>query len=159
MSTINDAIINTTVPQRGISRRSALRTGGIAAIVAGLIGTAGTAPVAATDQPVVLARVVNADDIRAEGGRLLADMEAQRAEYEALQDALYATLTPAQAALCGKMMDAFGGHHSRYSEWVSVEMARHMPGLAGVMRLLWAHAVAEPNADMGACCTDGTLVN
>jgi hypothetical protein len=50
MSTINDAIINTTVPQRGISRRSALRTGGIAAIVAGLIGTAGTAPAAAANE-------------------------------------------------------------------------------------------------------------
>jgi hypothetical protein len=49
MSTINDAAINTTVPQRGISRRHALRTGGIAAIVAGLLGAAGTAPAAANE--------------------------------------------------------------------------------------------------------------
>jgi hypothetical protein len=104
----------------------------------------------------VIAQIINANDIRAEAGLLLAEMEEESAAYLALQDELYAGLTREQASLCGEMMDAFVGHHTCYSEWVSVEMARHLPGLAGVMRMLWQHAIKQPNDGMGICCTDGT---
>ena len=41
------------MPEDTISRRSALRTGGLAALAAGLLGTAGTAPVTAEPAPTI----------------------------------------------------------------------------------------------------------
>ncbi len=42
--------------------------------------------------------------------------------------------------------------------WVDVhvaELARHLPGMAPAIRLLWAHVIDERVDAVGTCCADG----
>jgi hypothetical protein len=42
-----------------------------------------------------------------------------------------------------------------YTEIVNTEMCRRAPGLAPILRLLWAHVLDTRTTDLGRCCTDG----
>jgi hypothetical protein len=138
-----------------VSRRSALRTGGLAAIMAGLLGTTIT-PAAAAEPiaiPNVLPTVVNTDDLTADWMRLLAQVNAEDNAWWAADTALEATLSPEQRELYHKAVDATPDRDTTYHEWISAEMARHAPGFSTMIRLLWVHAIAERTDCRSFCCT------
>ena len=117
-----------------LTRRSALRTGGLAAIMAGLLGTSTAAPASA--QPArSLATVVHTDDLAAECRRLSA------------------MLSPEQATLLRRFSDATSNGQTLCEEWQAAELARHLPGLAPAIRMVWTHTIGVAYQTPGGCCT------
>lgn len=139
-----------------VSRRSALRTGGLAAIAASLLGTT-TAPVAA--QTPALAPLPWLGSVAAPG---LADLTAECERLhdrcrETLHEAarldreLDATLTPEQRDQSIAADNALGEHHSATIDWYIAEIGRHLPGIAPAIFAIWEH-VREELGSPGVCC-------
>jgi hypothetical protein len=100
--------------------------------------------------------VVDAGDLAAESRRLLERLEQARGVSRAAAEALEAALTPEQRELSYRASDAENDRTMAYYELLSAEMARHAPGLAPMIRLLWEHAVQTSTDELGTCCTPET---
>ena len=64
-------------------------------------------------------------------------------------------MSPTAAALEGALSDRVTDLHAATTEYQVAEMARHAPGLAPAIRILWAHVLDCRLDRVGACCTDG----
>ena len=135
-----------------ITRRSALRSGGIAAIAAGLLGTAAPA-FASLPQ---LATVVNAEDLAQVCRDLAAEHRAARDREGALHDKLRATWTPEQRSLMIEAADANTAAWCAELNWRIVEIARHLPGLAPAILMLSQHFDHLAYSAPSECCTLAT---
>jgi hypothetical protein len=135
-----------------ITRRSALRTGGLAALAAGLLGSAGTGTAAAqpaSAAPLVVGTTTNIDDLVAESLAHLARSNAACTAVDDVEEALKATLSPEQLALFTDYE-----HAAHHSEWAAeqmyvAELARHLPGLAPMVWAMWHHVI---EGEIGVCC-------
>ena len=137
-----------------VTRRSALTTGTLTALGVGLMSAAGARP-----EPVVaassatLATVVNAGDLAEECRERFAEYRRSQEASGKAWDRLDATLTPEQAELARKASDAQSGYHLDESYWQAVELARHLPGVAPSILMIWEHITTVSYGRPGACCT------
>src|SRR5687767_15838732 len=108
-----------------VTRRRALQTGTLF-LGAGLLGAAGTPPVAAEPPalPTNLTPVISTDDLAADVRELLAEYEDYRDQHLAAADALMATLSPEQRKLYIEASDTQSNGTSVWHEAVSAEMAQ-----------------------------------
>jgi len=152
-----------------VTRRNAIRTGGLAALVAGLMGTAGTAPTsAAAEAPAPdLVAVLCAEPTPvadAEFSEWVAVWTEEHADvkhkYDAAHDAL-AAFVPADRRfeLVGKLSDLAGDLAALSVSRDRELLFRHLPGLAPMLRLVWEHAAMTRLGDELGCggghCQDG----
>ncbi len=143
------SIVNRTT----VTRRSALKSGGIAALVAGLVGTAPA--VSAAPDPGVT--VLNADDLSAECRRLYAEMHAWADKERRAYDALVATLSAEQKRLLLALSAHATDHAVTEAEWRIAEIARHLPGVAPAIAVLSDHTL-EVSFDLpGRCCAPAEI--
>lgn len=142
-----------TTNRTTFSRRTALKSGGIAALIAGLTGTA--AAVSAAPEPQTT--IVNAADLSAECRRLYAETEARAAEERAADDALSATLTTEQKRLLNELVDRMTDRMVAEADYRIAEIARHLPGVAPAIALLSDHTL-EVSFDLpGRCCAPAAI--
>lgn len=135
------------------SRRTALKSGGIAALIAGLAGTASS--VSAAPDPGVT--VVNAADLSAECRRLHAEMHAWADKERAAYEALAATLNAEQKRLLHALSAFTTDHAVMEAEWRIAEIARHLPVVAPAIALLSDHTL-EVSFDLpGRCCAPAAV--
>jgi transposase-like protein len=128
-----------------IPRRAAL-TAAAAATITSTVAGAG----AAQASTVV---VVNTDDLAAESRRLhAAYVEAQRVEQE-LAARLAEQLTGTQRTLLSRLAEAQAATQCHLSDFEAAEIARHLPAMASVIRLLHLHTTDVAQQQPGACCT------
>lgn len=144
---ILDAGVGRHVP---VTRRRLIRTGGLAAIAAGLLGTTAPAAAAPLQIPTTLTTVVHTDDLAKECQRLYAEMRAaQSAEGDLGR--------PIQDAVGYDVMSEYTTasvvHWVTREELLFAELARHLPGLAPTIRMLQSHIDSVAYAAPGACCT------
>src|SRR4051794_20290041 len=115
-----------------LSRRSASRTGTIAAIAASLLGTPTTTTVAA-EPPVptpALATVANADDLAAECKRLADALHAAASACCDEQDRLKAAISPdAYRPAIDYVEGIESRRHELWLDLVVAELIRHLPGM------------------------------
>lgn len=130
-----------------VTRRGALKLGGIAALIAGVASAA--PPVAAVPETGVAA----SGDLAAECRRLHMEIQDWDARERAAYEALAITLTPEQIRLVGKLSDAMTDRLMTEMDWRLAEIARHLPGVAPSILLLNDHTVAESYDRPGRCCT------
>lgn len=144
-----------------ISRRSAIRTSGLAAIAAGLLSSAGTVKPAAA-QPAPLTVTISLAD-----GTPPVDA-AWYAEWRKARDEASNAVTAAAIAIIDRLGDDGAQLVNTYEDAVTQvftmesdlaieKMAVHLPGLAGALRLLHQH-IYEAGAYervMGCCRTIG----
>ena len=97
--------------------------------------------------------VVHVDDLAAESRRLLAESQAAAATAAELEERLRETLSPEQRKLFIQFHDAQGDAAITEATRHVAEIARHLPGVAPVIRMLFEHAIGEYLYDVGACCT------
>jgi hypothetical protein len=144
-TTVNDAGVGRQVP---ISRRSALRVGGLAALATGLLGTPGTTAIAdaAPDRVVVVNTHDLAEECRLRKAELLealrASVEAEELIREGLGSEAYLRVTSALSDL-----------HFLQKRLMIAELARHLPGVGPVLLLLEEHIETVGYGKPGACCT------
>jgi hypothetical protein len=127
------------------TRRSALT----AAVAAGLATAMpiATTPPAVAAAPAV-ATVVYADDVAAESRRILAEYSEARNRARALYDQLAATLSPEQMTLLREYSDEETASFMILEDVRVANVARHLPGLAPTLRMLWLHVDLSTE-----CCT------
>jgi hypothetical protein len=135
------------MPETNTHRR-VIGTGTLTAVAVGQLGTS-TAEASTPPAPTTVASVINFPELTAETERLLAQHREESAEYRRLADQLYDVLTEEQQALLRDVIDDFGNHETTYNELMNAEMARHAPGPAPVLRLLWEHAIDTRIDELG----------
>jgi len=154
-------MLDTTVP-----RRAALRTGGLAAVMAGLLGTPTT--VAAEPAPTIdLVSVLCAEETPQADTQFVEWLTEWRAE-SALASRQHAAIVaqieayvPAERRfeLVGKLSDISSDRAVLESSLHRELAFRHLPGLAPVLRLVWMHALTTKLDELDACgygfCKDG----
>jgi hypothetical protein len=154
-----------------VTRRTALQTGTLAAIAAGLLGTTTTPPASAEPAPVsdlVTALCAGAkpapdDDFAAwlaewEQANTITkekrDAAVERIAAFVPEDQRYELVTGVDA-LEEVLHDSTSLSHALYCEL----MFRHLPGLAPVLRLVWAHVMDTRTDRLEECgggyCADG----
>ena len=141
-----------------VTRRAALRTGGLAAIAASLLGTTTTAPSVAAQTPPPLPWLgsISAPDLAnmtAESQRLHDLCRETLIEAARLNQQLSATLTPEQDALSDV---ALGEHYGATLNWYMSELRRHLPGIAPALLAVWEHVREELTAGSRRCFPDPT---
>jgi hypothetical protein len=52
-----------------------------------------------------------------------------------------------------KASDAQQSNSVDRADWMAAELARHLPGLAPVIRIVWEQATTVSVSNPGACCT------
>lgn len=148
--TILDAGTGRQVP---ITRRSALTTGTLTALGIGLMGAAGARPEPVAAEPTTLATVVNADDLTSECRAAWAEHEALRDVSLALGRQLDAVSTPEQRAAFMEWEAANNAANNAESSWQAAELARHLPGVAPAIMMIWDHVTHVSYGKPGTCCT------
>lgn len=134
-----------------LSRRAALRSGGLAALVAGLIGSAAT-PAHASGRDVV---VVNGDDLAATSIHVLAHHADEQAATETARERLWASLTAEQRRQLLVIEELKLNETNAWIEVIVSELGRHFPGIAPAVPLVWEHLLEQPVSDIGVCCGAG----
>ena len=140
-----------------MSRRNALRTGGLAAIAASLLGTADATPaVAAAPLPSaaaspVLGTVTDTAHLVAESTRLAYVCRETMTKLGVAGDALPAWLTEDEEDLFRAYDDAMSEHYSATLDLYLAELYRHFPGLAPALSRVAEH-IQEGFNVVGACC-------
>ena len=136
-----------------ITRRSALRTGGLAAVMAGLMGagTVSAAPMAS--ELAARTVVVHVDDLAEECRHLNALYREKMDDHFDALGRFKATLTDEQFALFGRLIDSLGDSFVAEMGWQVAEIARHLPGLALAIRLVYEHTIVRTYDTPGECCT------
>ena len=135
---------------RTFTRRSALTAGTLAALTTGLLGAAGTAEAAAP------ATVVYAEELAAESRRLMTEYQDAAAARETLADQVEGLLLPEGQALLRTYSDAGTDASTAEIDYFVSEIARHLPGLAPMIRVLLSHVMVTSYQQPGACCTPAT---
>jgi hypothetical protein len=136
------------------SRRSAIRTGGLAAIMAGLIGTT-TPPVAAQPAPALTTIApVLASDLEATSRAFLRRSREGTEDYLELHDAFTATFTPEQRALWLEVEAALGARDSLAQDLHFAEVVRHFPGLAPALWTVYRDHDIGWHDRVATCCTE-----
>jgi hypothetical protein len=145
-----------------VTRRSAIRTGALATIVAGLSGAAGTtvsaaaeAPTPASDLAAVLCATLT-PGADAEFADWVTEWTDERAsvhrEYQAVHDAIAAFVpVDRQYELVGRLSDLAGDLASLSASRDRELLFRHLPGLAPMLRLVWDHVAMTHLGDELAC--------
>lgn len=142
-----------TMNRTTFSRRSALKSGGIAALIAGLAGTASAVSAAPEPQTTI----VNAADLSAECRRLCAVVAARGVAERESDDALSATLTTEQKRLLNELVDRMTDRMVAEADFRIAEIARHLPGVAPAIALLSDHTL-EVSFDLpGRCCAPAAI--
>lgn len=155
MSTIiiSDAGLGRRVP---LSRRSAIRTGGLAALAAGLLGAARAEASPVTPaSPLIVGTTTNVDDLVEEVREYIEASNAAWSAQESLKGDLVEMLGPKQQ----EAFDAFERARDE-ADWTTQEMylaelARHLPGLAPALWGLWRH-ILDDGRGLGKCCLPET---
>lgn len=134
------------------TRRTALRSGGLAAIAAGLMG--GNAVAAShANQPHALAPLVNYGDLAAESRRL---NDAVRVAHEALLEAdarLRAEIGHDAAWKASQRTDdAYAHEIELFHDFMFAELCRHLPGVAPALRVIRMHVFEQRESEAGVCC-------
>ena len=126
-----------------ISRRYAIRTGGLAAILAGLTGTVTTAPAVAAPRSDLVAALCAepTPDADARFAEWVDQWQAERATVSAEQRAILDQIkayVPAdrQWELVGKLSDLSGDLTTMETSLYRELMFRHLPGLEPMLRLI-----------------------
>jgi len=109
--------------------------------------TTSAAPVAPTDP---LARI---------SLELLAEYRTAVQARDAADRALAEHLSPTAVALGRTLSDAVTDMHGAENDFHVAELCRHLPGLAPAIRLVWAHVIDARLDRVGACCTDGGMID
>jgi hypothetical protein len=141
-----------------ITRRNALRTGGLAAIAAGLIGTTTTPPVDAqpASTPPALATVVNVADMSAECKRLSEALHASMLASCDEQDRMKELMSPEAYKLAiGYVEGIEARHNGLWLDLMIAELIRHLPGVAPAIRMAVRHIYDGYYEDRGVCCASG----
>jgi hypothetical protein len=144
----------TRMNETTITRRSALRTTTLTALGIGLMGAAGARPepVAAASS-ATLATVVDAADLAAECRATWAEFKERSDVALALGRQHDAVSTPEQQAAFMEWEAASNDAKNAESDWQAAELARHLPGVAPVIQMLWRHITSVSYGQPGACCT------
>lgn len=136
--------------QNTTTRRRALQLGSIAAIAAGLMGTA-PAVQAEAPAPMTIAPVIY-DDLGAGSRAALEELREVGEQYHALSKAFTGTFTPQQRELWFELESVMSHRDSLDQDLKFLEVMRHFPGLAPA---LWAvyreHEIGWLNR-IGTCC-------
>lgn len=138
------------VNRNPITRRSALGTALFAVVAAGAASVLPTQTEAQSAAPSI---IVNGEDLTAECQRLFKDSRAADARWSALYDKLVATLDAGQRDLLRSVSDAATDMATMNMEWEVTELARHFPGFAPAILMVWNHAISVAYQSPGACCT------
>ena len=133
-----------------ITRRSALRTGALASLAAGMLGSAVPTEAAQPLPTPTLATVVNADDLAAEAGRRWVEVKAALGQLVEFQDEITARVS---WDVANPLFLAESDYNEAHSAWVMAELARHLPGLAPALLMLEHHIIETAYQKPGACCT------
>ena len=86
---------------------------------------------------------------------LLAEAGAADRRRAAADEALKAHLSPQAMAAYRELVDAIDDERGAWIDVHVAELARHLPGMAPAVRLLWAHVIDERVDAVGTCCADG----
>ena len=81
--------------------------------------------------------------------------EARDAADRALADYLSSTAQGLERAVS----DAVSDLHGATTDLHVNELCRHLPGLAPAIRLVWGHVLDCRLDRVGACCTDGGMID
>lgn len=131
-----------------VSRRAALKSGGVAALAAGLLSVG--APASAAPPP---AADPHRADLAAESLATLAEYRAAESEHRAASAALLASLSPQQRELYLTLEAAANERDAMRAMVTQREMARHLPGLSPALDLIWQHVEAIDPLNWARCCT------
>lgn len=131
-----------------VSRRAALKSGGVAALAASLL-TVG-APVSAATPPAADPHMA---DLAVESLATLAEYRAAESEHRAAAAALLATLSPQQRELYLTLEAAANDRDAMRAMVTQREMARHLPGLSPALDLVWRHVEETDPINWAHCCT------
>ena len=151
MSTVARTVA--TAREGSISRRRALK---LPASLAAVLALGSTLPSLAPGAPAVPSErviVVNASDLATASRERLAAYQAATTERQALETTLLATLTPDQQALYAQVEEAGTFVDTLHVDVFVAELARHLPGVAPALQLVWdQHILAQDFDDVGRCC-------
>ena len=111
------------------------------------VTTTAATPVAPTDP---LARV---------SLELLAEYRTAAQARDAADRALAEYLSPTAVVLGRTLSDAVTDMHGAENDFHVAELCRHLPGLAPAIRLVWMHVLDARLERVGACCTDGGMID
>lgn len=138
---------------RTVSRRRAIGTGTIAAITAGLLGSAGSADAAPLPpaSPLIVGTVADASDLAAECERQYTRVCATLHTMTAALEALPPVRTPEEDDLFRAYDDAMSDHYGATIDLYLAELYRHFPGLAPALRQVAGH-IQEGFNGVGECC-------
>jgi len=155
---------------RTITRRHVLRTGGLAAIMAGLLGTTGTTtttPAAAMAaagvvvvgaEPIALptahaVRVVNYPDLSNDVRAAIEAYEAADTKERAACAALEARLGRDLYMEVMRFVEGpYNERHDAFEDLVLAEMERHLPMVAPVLYMVRQHIYEAHRDHWGRCC-------
>jgi len=90
---------------------------------------------------------------------LLAEYRVASEARDAADCALAEHLSPTAQALERALSDAVTDLHAATTDFQVAEVCRHAPGLAPAIRILWAHVLDARLDRVGACCTDGGMID
>ena len=90
---------------------------------------------------------------------LLAEYRVASEARDAADRALAEHLSPTAQALERALTDAVTDLHAATTDFQVAEVCRHLPGLAPAIRLVWMHVLDARLDRVGACCTDGGMID
>ena len=109
------------------------------------------------DQAATVAAPEPTDPLARASLELLAEYRtAANARAEAERE-LGRHLSPAATELWRQLSDAYVDANGAANDLHVAELARHLPGLAPTIRLLWAHVIDCRFENVGRCCTTGPV--
>jgi len=90
---------------------------------------------------------------------LLAEYRTAAEARDAAERGLGEHLSPTAQALGRTVSDAVTEMHGAENDLHVAELCRHLPGLAPAIRLVWMHVLDARLDRVGACCTDGGMID
>ena len=90
---------------------------------------------------------------------LLAEYRTAAGARDSADRALAEHPSPTAVALGRTLSDAVTDMHGAENDFHVAELCRHLPGLAPAIRLVWMHVLDARLDRVGACCTDGGMID
>ncbi len=134
-----------TVNRTTVSRRGALKLGGIAALFAG-------APFALKAEDAPAPVVVNAPDLADDARAAMDEYHEAVLAFEAAEDAF---ADKHGRAVFDDLYDLLEKHwimSDRSYEMHLVDLRRHFPAFAPALDMAWEHVMEQTLSDIGRCC-------
>ena len=103
--------------------------------------------------------VVPTDPLARMSLELLAELRVASKARAAVDRKLAEHLSPVAEALARTVSDAVTDMHGAENDFHIAELSRHLPGLAPAIRLVWMHVLDARLDRVGACCTDGGMID